>query len=121
MKMPVLCFLSVMMLASCGKEGELPDEKKVAMERLVESQSGPRYFQAVEGKAVPDEQGEVWIDVGDAREQVERIVRARKGDEAMKERIYKLIDEAATPHPSRAVGGERASLAKLNVALDAAP
>lgn len=111
-------------LASCGRDDEaakLPDEKKVAMERLVESQTGPKYFRAQEGDSTPDEQGEIWIEVAAAREQVERIVRERKGDEVMKKRIYQLIDEAAQPHPSRAVGGERASLAKLNVALDAHP
>ena len=85
----------------------------------MESQAGPGYFQVQD--ATPDAQGEVWIDVAVAREQVERIVRERKGNEAMKERINKLIDEASQPHPSRAVGGERASLAKLNIALDASP
>ena len=127
MKSPLRIFLVGLILGGLGvawwftrdNTAPLPDEKKVAMERLVESQAGPGYFRVQD--ATPDEQGETWIDVAAAREQVERIVRERKGDEAMKERIYKLIDEAAQPHPSRAVGGERASLAKLNIALDARP
>jgi hypothetical protein len=127
MKSPLRIFLAGLVLGGLGvawwfarEDAEpLPDEKKIAMERLVESQSGPRYFQVQD--ATPDEQGEVWIDIIAAREQVERIVRERKGDDAMKGWIYKLIDEAAEPHPSRTVGGERASLAKLNVALDASP
>ncbi len=97
----------------------LPDEKKVAMERLVKSQSGPEYFRAQE--AAEDENGEVWLDVVAAREQVERIVRERSGDGAMKDRILRMIEDASEPHPSRAVGGERVSVAKLNVALDALP
>ena len=127
MKSPLRIFLAGLILGGLGvawwfmreNAEPLPDENKIAMERLVESQSGPRYFQAQD--ATPDEQGVVWIDVTAAREQVERIVREREGDEAMKERINKLIDKAAQPHPSRTVGGERASLAKLNIALDAGP
>lgn len=99
----------------------LPDEKKVAMERLVKSQSGPEYFRAQGSAAAEDENGEVWLDVVAAREQVERIVRERSGDGAMKDRILRMIEDASEPHPSRAVGGERVSVAKLNVALDALP
>lgn len=99
----------------------LSDEKKVAMERLVESQFGPGYFHANEPAAAPDEHGVVWIDAVAARGQIERIVEARRGDLRMKERIQKLVSEASEPHPSRTVGGERVSLARLNVALDALP
>ena len=98
---------------------QLPDEEKVAMERLVESQTGPGYFHPGDPAPVPDEKGITWLDAVAARDQVERIVRERKGDEAMKEHINKIIDEASEPHPSRTVGGERVSLARLNVALDA--
>lgn len=96
----------------------LPNERKVAMERLVESQSGPEYFHRHDHAVTQDEDGVVWIDAAAAREQVDRIVAARKGDKDMKKRIHKLVDEASEPHPSRTVGGERVNLARLNLALD---
>lgn len=128
MKSPLRFLLLLLVLAACAaatwwfirasEPEQLPDEKKAAMELLIDEQRGPSYFQA--GASVADEQGIIWIDALAARDQVERIVRERKGDEAMKTRIFKLIDEASEPHPSRAIGGERVNLARLNLALDTA-
>lgn len=99
----------------------LPDEKKIALERLTESLSGPRYFHAAGDAAKPDEQGIVWIDPATAREQLDGILKERKLDAAAKDKVLKLIEEACEPPPSRVVGGERINLAKLNLALDALP
>lgn len=96
----------------------LPNERKVAMELLLETQAGPGYFQRGDPAPDPDENGVVWIDALAAREQIDRIVAARNGDEALKKRIGKLVDEGSEPHPSRMVGGERVNLARLNLALD---
>ncbi len=97
----------------------LPDEKKVAMELLTETQSGPGYFQAGDPAPVPDKHGIVWLDPLAAREQIDRVAEARKLDAAGREKLARLIEEACEPHPSRVVGGDRINLARLNVALDA--
>ena len=98
----------------------LPDEKKVAMERLVESQEGPRYFLPEPGTK-PDEQGILWLDSVKADEQLPRILTERKWGDAEKAKVMKLLEETSEPHPSRAVGGRRINLAKLTVALDELP
>jgi hypothetical protein len=99
----------------------LPDEKKAAMELLVETQSGPRYFEAAGEAATPDEQGLVWIDPVDADSQIDSILKARHWNAGKRDQVRKLIAEASEPHPSRVVGGERINLAQLNLALDALP
>ena len=96
----------------------LPDEKKAAMELLVEKQSGPRYFESV---AAPDEQGIVWIDPAAAHAQIDRVLRERGWGEPQRDKVFKLIARISEPHPSRAVGGDRVNLAKLNLALDSLP
>lgn len=128
MNAPLRIFLAGLILGGLGTawwftrdDAEpLPNEKKVAMERLVESQAGPAYFHPGASAPAEDENGAVWIDTAAAREQIDRIVSARKGDAVMKARISKLVDEASEPYPSRVVGGERVNLARLNVALDTA-
>ena len=129
MKPSLRIFLSGLILGALGAVGwmlwpkdeeHLPDEKKVAMEVLIEKQSGPGYFHAAENTA-PDEQGIVWMEPEHARGQIDRIIRERKWGEVEKAKILKLILEASEPHPSRSVGGERTNLAKLNLALDALP
>ncbi|QJE97759.1 potassium-transporting ATPase subunit C [Luteolibacter luteus] len=128
MNAPVRAFLVALALGGLGAAWwfsredaqSLPDEKKIAIERLVESQTGPAYFQSGDSAPDPDSDGVVWIDAVVARAQIDRIVAERKGDDAMKRRIDRLVDEASEPHPSRAVGGERINLARLNLALDAA-
>ena len=102
-------------------EQALPDERKVAMELLTDSQSGPRYFRVAGEAANPDEQGIVWIAPAIAQEQVDGILKERKLDASAKDKVLKLIDEASEQHPSRVVGGERINLARLNLALDTMP
>ena len=97
----------------------LPDEKRAAMELLWEKQSGPGYFHADPGEAAPDENGVVWVDANDATAEIDRIARERKFDPAHREKLAELVQEASEPHPSRAVGGYRINLARLNLALDA--
>ncbi len=97
----------------------LPDEKKVAMELLTDTQSGPDYFHAGDPAPMPDERGIVWLDPLAAREQIDRVAEARKLDAAGREKLARLIEETCEPHPSRVVGGDRINLARLNVALDA--
>ena len=46
-------------------------------------------------------------------------MRDRKMDESEREKLAKLIAEAGEPHPSRTIGGDRVSVTRLNVALDA--
>jgi len=100
-------------------EPSLPDERKVAMELLSEKQTGPEYFHADPAEAAPDENGVVWVDANDATAEIDRIAGERKFDPAQREKLAKLVQEASEPHPSRAVGGYRVNLARLNLALDA--
>lgn len=97
----------------------LPDERKVAMELLSEKQSGPGYFHADPADTPPDENGVVWVDANDATAEIDRIAGERKLEPAQREKLAKLVEEASEPHPSRAVGGYRINLARLNLALDA--
>ncbi|WP_367874729.1 potassium-transporting ATPase subunit C [Luteolibacter sp. Populi] len=90
------------------------------MERLVESQVGPRYFQP-EPDTKLDEQGVLWLDSTKANEQLPRILGERKWGDSEKDKVMKLVEETSEPHPSRVVGGRRINLAKLNVALDELP
>jgi len=105
--------------ARSQQAGQLPDEKKVAMEQLVDRQTGPGYFHAPD--PAPDENGIVWIDPASAGDQIEGILRERKRDAADAVKLEKLIEETSAPHPSRVVGGNRINVARLNVALDALP
>lgn len=115
------------LLTCCGLLGwfffpradkHLPDERKVAMQMLAERQSGPGYFQPADPAEKPDEQGIFWLPAERAGDQLDRIVRERKGA-VTRERLQKLIAEVAEPQPSRAIGGDRLNLARLNLALDA--
>lgn len=99
--------------------GPLPDEKKVAMELLVNSQAGPGYFHPSDASSKPDEHGIFWIEPPVAEAQIDRILSERKLAPSSREKLVKLIKETSEPHPSRVVGGERINLARLNVALDA--
>lgn len=127
MKRPLLVFLAGLLLGGLvavwwfvGRDdGErLPDEKKVAMELLTDTLTGPGYFHAPEGIA-PDEHGVVWLSPVQAGDQIDRVLRERKLDAGERAKLENLIDEVSEPHPSRTIGGDRINLARLNVALDA--
>ncbi|WP_035606367.1 potassium-transporting ATPase subunit C [Haloferula sp. BvORR071] len=96
----------------------LPDERKVAMEVLTGSQTGPRYFHPVPNASTPDEKGILWISPAAARDQVDEVLSVRELNATARDKILKLIDETSEPHPSRIIGGERINLARLNLALD---
>ena len=108
--------------AGCGRigPGSVPQEEQAAVERaLAERYAGPRYFLAGSAAADGDEGGP-WLDLVEARQQVARIAEARRLGPAGVDRIEALLDKLAEPHPSRAVGGKRLNLLRLNMALDEA-
>lgn len=93
------------------------EEIAVAERLLSEKLSGPRYFNVL-ASGIPEEGGP-WINVKDARSQVERIVAERKLGPADTRKIERLIVKLTELHPSRMVGGERVNLPRLNLSLDA--
>lgn len=116
-----LCGLAVTGWYSLRNGGErLPDEKRIAMLLLNEQRSGPGYF-LPEPNAEPDEQGILWTSPSQAMGQIDRILKERRLGEGSRNQIQRLIAKTCEPHPSRAVGGERINLARLNVALDGLP
>jgi hypothetical protein len=130
MKRPLLVFLAGLLIGGLAAvwwfvwrdDGErLPDEKKIAMELLEKTQTGPGYFHPADPAAVPDEHGILWIEPTAAKEQIDRVIQERKLDESARPKLLKLIKEASEPYPSRVAGVERINLARLNVALDALP
>ena len=48
-----------------------------------------------------------------------QALRERKLEESEREKLTKLINEVSEPHPSRTIGGNRVTLARLTVALAA--
>ncbi len=92
-------------------------DEKVAAERLLARQlSGPRYFTVPAGY-VPDD-GELWIDAGEALRQVPRIVAERKWEPGQAKVVTQIVEKLSVPHPYRVVGGDRVSLLRLNLSLD---
>jgi K+-transporting ATPase c subunit len=89
----------------------------VAEKLLAEKLSGPRYFN-VPASATNEESGP-WIDVKDARSQLQRVVAERKLGPEDARKVERLIEKLTEPHPSRMVGGERINLPRLNLSLDA--
>jgi K+-transporting ATPase ATPase C chain len=126
MKPSLRIFLAGLILGCLGaawwftrdKVEPIPDEKKVAMEVLVDTQAGPGYFHHADASAAPDEHGIFWIEPPAAEAQIDRIIRERKLDASSGDKLRKLIKQTTEPHPSRVVGGDRINLARLNVALD---
>ena len=96
----------------------IPDEKKVAMELLGESQTGMGYFHAPVSTA-PDTEGILWAEPDVVEGQIDRVVAERKFSEEQRRKLQKLVRDLVEEHPSRAIGGVRINLARLNVALDA--
>lgn len=84
---------------------------------LREKLTGPEYFTIT--RPVPMDEEKQWIAPDDARAQVDRIVLSRHLGPRAAEWIHSLVTAASEPHPSRAIGGERISLPRLNLSLDA--
>ncbi|MCW1884393.1 potassium-transporting ATPase subunit C [Luteolibacter flavescens] len=124
MKHPLLITFSGIALATVGwlwpwDDGErLPDGTRAAMILLQSQQSGPAYFHP-ENEVQPDEQGISWISPQQALGQLDRVMRERKLTAGDRQALTELISEASEPHPSRAIGGQRINVARLNVAMDA--
>jgi hypothetical protein len=127
MKRPLLVFLTGLLIGGLAVVGwfvwrdgggRLPDEKKVAMELLTETLSGPGYFHFPEG-TLPDEHGILWISPAHTASQIDRVMKERKLDESARKKLDRLLEEVTESHPSRVIGGDRINVARLNVALDA--
>ena len=116
----LLAATSLLAPSGCGRPGSkaMPKEEKAAVDRiLLEKYAGPRYFQA--GSVVWDrDEGGPWLDLVEARQQVARVGEARALGPDGVEHIERLLDELAEVQPSRAVGGKRLNLLRLNMALD---
>ena len=102
----------------------IPDEKTVAVERLVEMLTGPRYFLMAPGEAM-DSAGVVsasapspHISPTSARRQVERIAKERNFSPETTAKIHKLIERLSEAPKSRGVGKDHVNLLRLNLALD---
>ena len=106
--------------SGCGRPGPeaMPKEEKAAVDRaLLDKYAGPRYFHT--GSVVWDQdEGGPWLDLVEARQQVARVAEARALGPDGAERIEGLLDDLAETQPSRAVGGKRLNLFRLNMALD---
>jgi len=96
----------------------VPDEKSAGVALLAKQQAGPGYFHEVKADPTPFDTGGPWIALDEVQRQKERVVRERKMDEAQAKALDQLISQLSETHPSRAVGGERIQLVKLNLALD---
>jgi len=113
----VIAVVSTPTMRDCQARPVSVFDEKVAAERLLARQlSGPRYFNASAG-SVPDD-GEMWIDPGEALRQVPRIVVERKWEPGQTKVVTQLIEKLSVPHPYRVVGGDRVSLLRLNLSLD---
>ncbi len=102
----------------------IPDEKTVAVERLAEMLTGPRYFQVSPGEAM-DAAGVLHaspptthISPVAARRQVDRIAKERDFTTETTAKIHKLIDRLTETPKSRAIGEDHINLLRLNLALD---
>lgn len=110
-----------------GRKGDrlmIPDETTVAVERLAEALTGPRYFQVAPGEAM-DAAGVLTasspaphVSPVAARRQVDRVAKERNLTPETTVKIHKLIDRLTETPKSRAIGEEHVNLLRLNLALD---
>ena len=113
----ILAMVIIPPMRDCQVHPVSAQDEKVAAERLLAQQlSGPRYFNAPAG-SLPDD-GEIWIDAGEAIKQVPRIVAERKLRPELAKVVMLLVEKLSVPHPYRVVGGDRVNLLRLNLSLD---
>jgi len=113
-----------MMESRKGDRLVIPDETTVAVERLAEALTGPRYFQVEHGEAM-DAAGVLTaspavphISPVVARRQVDRIAKERNFTPETTAKVHKLIDRLTETPKSRVIGEDHVNLLRLNLALD---
>lgn len=94
----------------------IPNEKTAGVALLASTQQGAGYFHTASGAA--DEPNGPWIRFHEVQAQTDRVIRERNFSPQKIEQLQKLIAKLTEDHPSRAVGGERLQLVRLNLALD---
>jgi hypothetical protein len=93
------------------------EEERIAADAvLAEKLSGPQYFHAPAG--VLQEHDGPWIGQIEAIAQMPHVVAERNLGPEGARAVELLINTLAEPHPSRAVGGMRIHLLRLNLSLD---
>ena len=95
------------------------EEQRVAETLLVEKLSGPRYFKAPLS-GIADESGS-WIEVSEAIRQLPDVAAARGLSPEAAREVAALIERLSESPPSRAVGGPRIRVNRLNLSLDSRP